>query len=61
VLRDGEACEAEVVGIEVERSTSGGTVEPEYRYAFDVRSAARGAGRKSQAHGPSPELAANTR
>jgi len=30
LLREGEACDAEVVGIEVERSTSGDTVEPEY-------------------------------
>ena len=39
VPREGEACNAEVVGIEVEQSTSR-TVEPEYRYALDVRSAA---------------------
>ncbi len=39
VLREGEADGAEVVGIEVERRTSR-TVEPEYRYALDVRSAA---------------------
>jgi hypothetical protein len=31
VLREGEACDAEVVGIEVEGSASGDTVEPEYR------------------------------
>jgi hypothetical protein len=36
VLREGEACDAQVVGIEVERDTSD-TVEPEYRYALDVR------------------------
>ena len=31
LLREGEACDAEVVGIEVERSAIGDTVEPEDR------------------------------
>jgi hypothetical protein len=37
VLRDGEASEATIVGIRVERTTDGETIEPEYRYALDVR------------------------
>jgi hypothetical protein len=37
VLRDGESSEAAIVGILVERTTDGETIEPEYRYALDVR------------------------
>jgi hypothetical protein len=38
VLRKGESSEATIVGIRVERTTDGDSVEPEYRYALDVRS-----------------------
>ena len=34
LLREGEACDAEVVGIEVERSTSGDTVEARGRSSW---------------------------
>ncbi len=37
VLRKGEATEATIVGLQVERTTDGDSVEPEYRYALDVR------------------------
>ncbi len=37
VLRKGEASEATIVGILVERTTDGESIEPEYRYALDVR------------------------
>jgi hypothetical protein len=37
VLRKGEPAEATIVGLLVERTTDGDTVEPEYRYALDVR------------------------
>jgi hypothetical protein len=37
VLRKGEASEATIVGILVERTTDGDSTEPEYRYALDVR------------------------
>lgn len=37
VLSKGEASEAAIVGILVERTTDGELIEPEYRYALDVR------------------------
>jgi hypothetical protein len=37
VLRKGESFEATIVGILVERTTDGELIEPEYRYALDVR------------------------
>jgi hypothetical protein len=37
VLREGEASDATIVGILVERTSDETSVEPEYRYALDVR------------------------